>query len=153
MRSLFVLGLLLSLVASPALAQSAQDPVETVRAFYAKDNIRAYEFYSKRLKGLFVQDQKQSEKTGEMGSIDFAFHVNAQDTEDGWQKSLRLELLSRKGKRAEVKATFKNFTPQDLRYSLVLEGGRWLIDDVRSVGEVSWRLTEIFQPAKDGKSQ
>jgi hypothetical protein len=142
----FVLALLLSLIAAPALAQSAEDPIESVRAFYAKDDIRAYGFYSKRLKGLFLRDERKAKQNGdELGSIDFAFYVNGQDTEDDWQKTLRLELLSRKGKRAEVRATFKNFTPQDLRYSLVLEGGKWLIDDVRSVGENPWRLSTLFK--------
>ncbi len=146
MRLLLVLGLLLFIVPSQALAQSADDPVETVRAFYAKDSIRAYGFYSKRLKSLFVTDDRESKKRGdELGSINFAFYVNAQDTEDGWEKTLRFELVSRKDKRAEVKVTFKNFTPQDLRYSLVLEGGHWLIDDVRSVGEPPWRLSALFK--------
>jgi hypothetical protein len=142
----FVLALFLSHLAAPALAQSAEDPIESVRAFYAKDDIRAYGFYSKRLKGLFLRDERKAKQNGdELGSIDFAFHVNGQDTEDDWQKTLRLELLNRKGKRAEVRATFKNFTPQDLRYSLVLEGGHWLIDDVRSVGENPWRLSTLFK--------
>ncbi|MFL5348201.1 MAG: hypothetical protein ACJ8AT_25695 [Hyalangium sp.] len=153
MRLLLVLGLLLSLAPSQALAQSAEDPVETVRAFYAKDNIRAYGFYSKRLKGLFVRDDKAAKKRGDgLGSIDFAFYVNGQDTEDGWQKTLHLELLSRQDTRAEVKATFKNFTQQDLRYSLVLEKGRWLIDDVRSTGQDAWQLSKLFQPAAGGGS-
>lgn len=152
MRLLLVLGLLLSLAPSQALAQSADDPVETVRAFYAKDNIRSYEFYSKRLKALFVRDDKAAKKRGDGGSIDFAFHVNGQDTEEGWQKTLHLELLSRKDKRAEVKATFKNFMQQDLRYTLVLEKGHWLIDDVRSTGESAWQLSKLFEPAAGGGS-
>jgi hypothetical protein len=154
MRLLLVLGFLLSLAPSQALAQSANAPVETVRAFYAKDNIRAYGFYSKRLKGLFVRDDKEAKKRGDsLGSIDFAFYVNGQDTEAGWEKTLHLELLSRDGLRAEVKAAFKNFTPQDLRYTLVQEKGRWLIDDVRSTGANSWQLSKLFEPAAGGAPQ
>jgi hypothetical protein len=145
MRLLLVIGLVLSLVTVPALAQSTEDPVESVRAFYAKDDIRAYGFYSKRLKALFVRDERRARQQGGMGNLDFAFHVNGQDTEEGWRKTLKLEQVSRKGKQAEVKVTFKNFTPQELRYSLVLEGGHWLIDEVRSVGEPPWRLTTVFK--------
>lgn len=77
MRLWLVLGLLFFLAPSQALAQSAKEPVETVRAFYAKNSIRAYEFYSKRLKGLFVRDDNEARKRGDgQGGIDFAFHVN-----------------------------------------------------------------------------
>jgi Protein of unknown function (DUF3828) len=141
MRILIALALALA-CAGPAAAQSQDDPVATVRAFYAKDSIRAAQFYSKRLKALFAEDDRKA--GGEIGNLDFAFHVNAQDTEDGWQKTLRLALLSKAEKRAEVKAAFKNFEPQDIRYDMVLENGRWLIDDARSLGKTRWRLSTIL---------
>src|SRR3954468_6489090 len=92
MRILIALALALGLVGA-AVAQSKDDPVATVRAFYAKDSIRAVQFYSKRLKELFAEEDRKA--GGEIGNLDFAFHVNAQDTEDGWEKTLRLELLSK----------------------------------------------------------
>ena len=141
MRVLITLALALGLVGAAA-AQSKDDPVATVRAFYAKDSIRAAQFYSKRLKALFAEEDRKA--GGEIGNLDFAFHVNAQDTEDGWEKTLRLELLSRAASRAEVKAAFKNFEPQDIRYDMVLENGRWLIDDARSLGKTRWRLSTIL---------
>ena len=145
MRLLLVFGLLLSLVASPVLAQSTDSPVETVRAFYEKDSMRFYGFYSKRLKSLFQRDDRRAKRSGGMGNLDFAFHVDGQDTEDGWKDTLRLKEVSREDKRAEVQVNFKNFTPHELRYSLVREGGQWRIDDVRSVGEDAWRLSTILK--------
>lgn len=146
MRLLLVFGLLLSLVtAAPVLAQSTEGPVESVRAFYEKDSIRAYGFYSKRLKGLFQRDDRRAQRSGGMGHLDFAFHVDGQAKEDGWKDTLRLTLVSREDKRAEVQVTFKNFTPHELRYSLVREGSQWRIDDVRSVSEDPWRLSSILE--------
>jgi hypothetical protein len=141
MRILIALALVLGLTGA-AGAQSKDDPIATVRAFYAKDSIRASQFYSKRLKALFAEEDRKA--GGEIGNLDFAFHVNAQDTEEGWAKTLRLALVSKPGGRAEVKATFKNFEPQDIRYDLVLENGRWLIDDARSLGKSRWRLSTIL---------
>ncbi|WP_224368896.1 hypothetical protein [Hyalangium versicolor] len=154
MRLWLVLGLLFFLAPSQVLAQSAKDPVETVRAFYAKDSIRAYEFYSKRLKGLFVRGDKEVEKRGDgQALIDFDFRVNGQDTKDGWEKTLHFELLSREDKSAEVKATFENYTPQEVRYSLVLEKGRWMIDDVHSTGKDTWRLSKLLEKALSGAAR
>lgn len=136
------LALLLALLAAPALAQSATDPVETVRAFYAADDTNAVRFYARRLRSLYERDRKQAR--GEVGRLDFAFHVNGQDTEDDWRRTLALKAVSGTDGEAEVQATFRNFAPQDLRYDLVREGGRWLIADVRSLRKATWRLTTIL---------
>jgi hypothetical protein len=143
MRLLYILGALLALSLVPAFGQSADDPVATVRAFYAKDDVNASEFYSKRLKALFARDTQKAKREGGMGNLGFAFHVNGQDTEDNWQKTLRLAVVSRTENRAKVKATFKNFNPNDIRYAMVRENGRWLIDDARSLGKEKWRLSTI----------
>jgi hypothetical protein len=139
-RGLAVLALL-ALPAAPRAAPT-DDPVAVVRAFYARDSIRAYEFYSARLKALFVEDERQAD--GDIGNLDFAFYINAQDTEDGWERTLRVDLVKRTARNAEVRATFKNFQPQDIRYALVRENGRWLINDGRSVIETRWVLSEIL---------
>ena len=138
----FILGLVLVLWSLPALAQSATDPVETVRAFYAKDDINAVQFYAKRLRALYERDQRQA--NGEVGRLGFAFHVNGQDTEDKWEKSLKLTALSASEDKAEVQALFKNFSPQDLRYDMVKENGKWLIADVRSLKKERWQLVKIL---------
>ena len=84
------------------------------------------------------------EAGGEVGRLGFDFRVNGQDTEDGWEKTLRLTVVSFAEDRAEIGAAFRNFTAQDIRYSLVREDGRWLIADARSLNPERWRLTEIL---------
>ena len=115
-----------------------------VKAFYKRDSIRAYELYSARLKDLFIKD----ESPGEVGNLDFAFHMNGQDVEDGWEKTLTFDLIARGSDRAVVRVTFRNFQPQDIHYTLVRERGRWLIDDARSVAAESWVLSEILKGAR-----
>ena len=121
-------------------------PVTVVREFYEKDSIRAYEFYSARLKDLFVKDDEAA--GGDLGNLTFAFHVNGQDVEDGWEKRLRFDLVESDGAHAVVRVTFRNFEPQDIRYTLVRERGRWLIDDVRAVAADRWVLSDILAPAR-----
>ncbi|MEE7459126.1 DUF3828 domain-containing protein [Methylorubrum populi] len=142
MRRRTLLAGVLGLVAGPALGQSAADPVETVRAFYAADDINAVRFYARNLRGLYERDQREAK--GEVGRLGFAFHVNGQDTEPGWTKFLRLTALSSQGDRAEVRARFRNGGPQELRYSLLREAGAWKIANVRSLNSERWDLIEIL---------
>lgn len=142
MRRRTLLAGALGLVAGPALGQSAADPVATVRAFYAADDINAVRFYARNLRGLYERDQRESK--GEVGRLGFAFHVNGQDTEPGWAKSLRLTALSSEGDQAEVQARFRNGGPQELRYSLLREAGVWKIANVRSLNGERWDLVEIL---------
>lgn len=127
---------------STASAQSASDPVETVRAFYKKDDINAVQFYARRLRALYEKDQREAK--GEVGRLGFAFHVNGQDTEEKWEKSLKVTALTRGEDEAEVQALFKNFSPQDLRYDMVRENGKWLIADVRSLRKEKWGLVKLL---------
>lgn len=142
MRRRAVLALAFALLAGPAFAQSATDPVETVRAFYAADDINAVRFYAKSLRVLYERDQREAK--GEVGRLGFAFHVNGQDTEPGFAKSLALAPLSNDGERAEVRATFRNGGPQELRYNLVREAGAWTIANVRSLKGETWDLVAIL---------
>lgn len=125
-----------------ARAQSATDPLETVRAFYVADDIHAVRFYAARLRALMERDIRESK--GEVGRLGFAFHVNGQDTDPGWAKTLTLTPLSQDGDRAELRATFRNGGPQDLRYSLVREVDAWKIANVRSRKGDRWDLIEIL---------
>lgn len=142
MRRRAVLALALGCLAGPALAQSAADPVETVRAFYAADDIGAVRFYARRLRTLYERDRREA--GGEVGRLGFAFHVNGQDTEPGFARSLALAPLSNEGDRAEVRARFRNGGPQELRYSLLREDGVWKIADVRSLKGETWDLVALL---------
>ena len=127
-----------------AAAAPDQGPIEVVRAFYARDSIRAYEFYSARLRALFEADARNA--AGEVGNLDFAFHVCGQDASEGWEKTLALELAGRGERHATVRVTFVSFKEaHELHYALVREKGRWLIDDVRSFGSQRWLLSKILK--------
>jgi hypothetical protein len=52
----------------------------------------------------------------------------------GLRRSLRIVEQSRTEDRARVGVGFRNFGPQSLIYDLVLENGRWVIDEVTSRG-------------------
>ncbi|KQT90495.1 DUF3828 domain-containing protein [Methylobacterium sp. Leaf466] len=136
------LALLVTLAAAPAIAQSATDPVETVRALYAADDVNEWRFLAKGLRTLFEKDATESK--GEVGRLGFAYHVNGQDTQSGWRKTLVLKTLSANETKAEVQARFKNFSNQDLRYDLVKENGLWLVTDVRALTKERWRLEAIM---------
>lgn len=142
MRRRAVLALAFALLAGPAFAQSATDPVETVRAFYAADDIGAVHFYARPLRALYERDRREAK--GEVGRLDFAFHVNGQDTEPDFAKSLALTRLSGEGDRAEVRATFRNGGSQELRYAMLREDGVWKIADVRLLKGETWDLVAIL---------
>lgn len=136
--SVLVAMVLLAPVKRATDAATFADPVTVIRAFYARDSIRAYEFYSPRLRRRFLGDQFR------VGNLDFAFYLNAQVREKEWEKTLRIDLVSRGKDRAEVRASFRNFGPQEIHYTLVRDRGRWLIEDVRSVRGDRWVLSEIL---------
>jgi hypothetical protein len=136
------LGLVLSLVA-PTSAQPASDAVAVVKKVYeASDPVRA-KVYSKRLQALLDKDAKQAK--GEVGNLEFDFAVNGQDTEAGYRKTLRFEPGPATSGGAAVTVTFRNFEPQNLRYDLVRENGRWVVDEVRSLGRTKWVLSSLLK--------
>lgn len=95
MRRRAVLAAMLALLAGPAFAQSAADPVETVRAFYAADDINAVRFYARSLRALYERDRREAK--GEVGRLGFAFPINGQDTEPDFARSLALARLPGEG--------------------------------------------------------
>lgn len=133
--------------ANPGLA--ADDPAAIVQAYYQAEesggaDVNAY--LSQRLLALYHAAARNAEKhEGEsVSGLDFSVAVSGQDWEDGTFQSLRLAVLSQRDDRAEVKATFKNFRQQDLRYLVVREGERWVIDDIRSVTE-TWLWSDLLR--------
>ena len=135
-------ALALAFLATPACAQSTTDPRETVRAFYVQDSMDAVGFYAKHLRALYERDKREAK--GEVGRLGFVFYVNGQDTEANWRKTLKITAVASDDRRAEVQATFRNGTLQDLRYDLVRENGRWLIADVRALRTDPWDLVTIL---------
>lgn len=142
MRLIAALGISASLVL-PASAQPASDAVAVVRKVYESSDPVSARVYSKRLQALFDEDAKRAK--GEVGNLDFDFAVNGQDTQAGYRRTLRFEPGPATGHSAVVTVTFKNFEPQTLRYDVVRENGRWLVDEVRSLGKTKWVLSGLLE--------
>lgn len=121
---------------SPLLAQSATDPVDTVKALLATtQEAREAAFLSARLKRLFAaQRQRARRADGPLPGLDFDFRCNCQEEEDNWKQTLRYAMAARAERTARVTVTFKNFEEREATYSLVLENGKWLVDDIQYQG-------------------
>jgi hypothetical protein len=135
--------------ALPLAAQTAArpaDPLATIRDLYRSSNARKSEPFSRRLNGLFNAAIKRSRELNEpVEGLDFEYTINGQDYDTDTYKSVRISLLSQDDAKAKAKVTFRNGGPQELRYDLVLEGGKWLIDEVSSLGEQKWTLSEMYR--------
>ncbi len=121
--------------ATPAPAQTQADPVAYVQAIYAalyqRDNPPAWygQNYSARLKKLIDADQKSAHKNGDAGHFDWDPIINAQD----WKLTdIRISLVSQAAGQAVVDASFHNLdSDQHMRFNLVMQAGKWAIDDMR----------------------
>ena len=81
-----------------------------------------------------------------MPGLDFDYSCGCQDYDDGFRRTLRIALVSREGTGAEVVATFRLFDQDgEVRFDLVHENGRWLIDDARRPGPDGWTLSHLLQ--------
>jgi len=139
------LGLALSSLAlAPrmAAAQSADDPVETVRTFFATVNERnEATFLTKEFNRLFARQRRRSrEQDSPMPGLDADYLCLCQEEEDGWKNTLRFELVAKADNRvARVRVRFRNFEEREVIYALNRENGRWLIDNIEPPGERSWQ--------------
>jgi hypothetical protein len=144
-------SILMALIFSgaPALAAPTRisDPVmfvsEVLRHFV--ETTQSYEppkdIYTPRLAKLIHDDEKQAK--GEVGCLDFVFWVNGQD----WAIT-KLDVKSGPASqdREIVIARFLNIgTPQEIHFDFRRIAGRWLLDDVQSVKEPRWTLSEILK--------
>jgi hypothetical protein len=127
--------------------EAQADPVAFVRAIYSDyengDDIPdVADRYSRGLRGLIERDRREA--AGEIGRLDFDPWINGQD----WEISdVAVSESPREGARRIVVARFNNSgIATTIRFELVEENGRWLIDDiVRQAGPgEGWRLREIL---------
>ncbi|MDP3544763.1 MAG: DUF3828 domain-containing protein [Phreatobacter sp.] len=144
----------LILAAAPAMAQQAAgpDPVAALRALYAKpDRAPVEPFISPRLRRLYeAQKRRGASAEGPMPGLDFGFACGCQDYDDNFHTRNRYRLVSRDDRRAKVTVTLKIFADQpetqDITFDLVLENGRWLIDEVTGAsGDIPWVLSRLLQ--------
>ncbi len=144
--------LIFALCASSAHAQANNDPVALITDIYqtyqADTDPPGYgDVYSKRLQALVDSDSKDA-PDGDGGKIDWDVFVNGND----WQVSkLSITLVSKSATRARVRARFYNFKEQqDQLFDLVVEDGRWVIDDVRATRKGNrWTMSKILTRAPD----
>lgn len=134
--------------AKPAAAKAAQASSETIKfvsALYASPMAAQNAPISKRLEKLRAAALANSKRLdAPVAGLDFAFELNAQDSEPGYQKTLRITQLRNDGKRARVRATFRNHRPVELWYELLRENGVWVIDDVQSRRDPRWSLSGLY---------
>jgi hypothetical protein len=142
--------LIFALCSAFAQAQDASDPLALITDIYksytAENDLPGYSnVYCKRLEALIDADLKAQEP-GDSGSIDWDVFVNGND----WQVSkLAITLVSKSATRAQVRASFFNFKEQqDQLFDLIIEDGRWVIDDVRATQKGNrWTMSKILTHA------
>ena len=148
MKLLLAAALLLAFFPAQLLAQSADSPVDTVKAVYA-DGSKEVEskLYSRRLNALYAAADRNSKKLNQpVSGLDFDPATDGQDTEDNYKKTLRYTLSASTDIVAQVRVTLKNFKRVELIYSLVKEGGAWKVDDIRTLSaRDGWRLSTLLK--------
>jgi hypothetical protein len=146
------LALLIALYGAAACAQATNDPVALITDIYkiyqGDTGYPSYANpYSRRLQALIDADEKATPK-GDAGTIDWDVFVNGND----WDiKNLTIALVSKSAAHAQVRAQFISFKPHDIRFDLVREDGRWVIDDISEtkVGSNRWTMSKILTHAPD----
>jgi hypothetical protein len=101
------------------------------------------DIYTARLARLFRDDRRRAK--GEVGCLDFFFWVNAQD----WEiTNLTITSSDEGQERKTVIAKFLNIgNPKEIHFDFRRNAGRWLLDDVHSVLDPRWTLSEILKCA------
>jgi hypothetical protein len=125
-----------------AFAQSATDPVETVRTFFATVNERNERtFFTREFNRLFARQRRRSrEMDSPLPGLDADYLCMCQEEEDGWKNTLRFEhIVTVDNRVARVRVKFRNFAEREVIYALHFENGRWLIDNIEPPGERSWQ--------------
>jgi len=147
---------------------TGSDPVETVREAYRLEKASLQgagpsplsesergKLFSHGFVTLWAQDEKFMRTTGDIGNVvgDYDVLLNAQDYDETTLSDLRLTLTKRTPSRAEVHASFHVFAHepvQEVRFDLVVQGGRWVIDDIRSNGHSVRKALSRPRPCVEG---
>ena len=154
-RRLVLSGLTMLVPAAPALAapKPVRDPAAIVAEIYSPEREQIYgaafginvaerrKYLSRELIGLWARADKRANPTGkEAGPIDWDVTTNSQGLEVG---NYALEVARQDDNRVELKATIEAKSPWTrnspdeniIRFHFIREGGRWVIDDVRSAND------------------
>lgn len=143
----FVLTLILSAIALPAIAGPASD---AVRYFYSPevndlDPANRSRFTDPALAKLAEYDKSSSDGT-EVGCIDWVLALDAQDFDDAeLAKSLKLEETV-EGDKATVTARFRLFaddaSSREIIWDMTKVDGAWKVADIASPAS-DWRLSAL----------
>lgn len=149
-----VLAFALSLAdvaAHAAEAPRISGPAQAIRAIYAAYEAAGTgeptlgEVYSARLKALVAADEAAT-PDGEVGTIDWDVFVAGNDFQ---LADVAVDQVSQADDRAVVRARFTNHgQPRENLFDMVREGGRWLIDDIRTTNaQGPWSMARTLQEA------
>jgi hypothetical protein len=133
--------------ANAARAADDETIIKVVKELYDAELVRDAEPFAPRLLALHDKAMKKSMELNEpVSGLDFDYVVNGQDFQDDTYASARFEVVSKSETKAEIKVTFINGGPQELRYEVVPGAdGLWWIDEVRSLTPgVEWTLSELL---------
>jgi hypothetical protein len=157
-RTAMALPLAAALISTLAHAETGKaaddgDPLALVRAVYANESGEHEVYFSRRLKALHdAAVAKSNEVEGPVAGLDFDFPTNSQDADPGLRKTLKYAVAAKTAAAATIRVTFKNGkTPEELVYDLVNEGGKWRIDEVRSVKGEGWQLSKLYEQGAKGE--
>jgi hypothetical protein len=131
-----------------APAPPAASPVDALRAVYRTLNRgNARRPLSADLARLYAQVQRRSRQKGEpLSGIDFDPAIDGQDHDEKvLQRTLKFAEESRDATKALVEVSFVNGDPRVLAYDMVLENGRWRIDNIRRTGAEAWSWRAMLQ--------
>jgi hypothetical protein len=151
MRTEKAVILILTALMSPDVfgaATQIPDPAKFVSDVYARfvasDSYRAPEdIYTPRLKALLENDKRQA--NGEVGCIEFDFWVNGQDWKLSNVRVTGQDVPNRPNGKLVI-ATFVSIGQrEEIHFDFLRVGGRWLLDDVHSVKDPRWTLSELLK--------
>lgn len=155
MRKIFAAWLVLSLTllasALPGLAQAPSEPLALVRSFYApgfnEDNMPLSQRLTTLLDAAIANSRKHN---APVTGLDFAWTVNAQDTEPGYERTLQFGEIARSDAAALIRVAFHNGRDEELRYELIREHGKWVVDDI---GYLRGEATTLSKMLKTGATE
>jgi hypothetical protein len=139
-----------SVVSAPAAAPQISNPVNFVAEVYqhflkAQSSDHSYrppeDVFTPRLSKLIQDDRKRAK--GEVGCLDFDFWVNGQD----WTIT-KLSVTSGtagKGQWTVIAKFLNSGDPQEIHFDFRSIEGRWLLDEVRSLQEPRWTLSDVLK--------
>lgn len=145
------------LLLAAVTAARADDPSAPVREAYrlereslvkrsAKPPWRAPhrdKLFSKRFAELWATDERYSETTHEIGNFDVDPLIVAQDHEADVLHDLVIDVVKREASRAEVRARFTNLGPTTVRFVVIRERGRWVVDDILNTNTVDGTVYSV----------